>query len=84
MNQKKFLVLVAVIIVSVLGYARTKKSRSVSKRASHAKMVKSSSGSLRFNNCTEARKRGYTNIRKGQPGYAPLDRDRDGIACESK
>jgi len=27
----------------------------------------------------------YKNIKKGEPGYAKhLDRDKDGIACESK
>lgn len=35
-------------------------------------------------NCTEARAAGYEDIKKGEPGYAPkLDRDKDGIACES-
>lgn len=39
---------------------------------------------LWFANCTEARAAGYSNIPRGQPGYAPkLDRDDDGIACES-
>lgn len=39
---------------------------------------------LWFANCTEARAAGYSNIQRGQPGYAPkLDRDNDGIACES-
>lgn len=36
-----------------------------------------------FTNCTQARAAGYSNIRRGEPGYAPkLDRDDDGIACE--
>ena len=36
-------------------------------------------------NCTEARAAGYENIKRGEPGYAPkLDRDKDGVACESK
>ncbi|WP_314394840.1 excalibur calcium-binding domain-containing protein [Leptotrichia shahii] len=40
---------------------------------------------LYFKNCKEARSKGYKNIKKGEPGYARhLDRDRDGIACESK
>ena len=40
---------------------------------------------LHFKNCKEARSKGYKNIKKGEPGYARhLDRDRDGIACESK
>ena len=37
---------------------------------------------LYFNNCDEARSRGYKNIPQGSPGYRPkLDRDHDGIAC---
>lgn len=40
---------------------------------------------LHFKNCKEARSKGYKNIKKGEQGYARhLDRDRDGIACESK
>ena len=40
---------------------------------------------LHFKNCKEARSIGYKNIKKGEPGYARhLDRDRDGIACESR
>jgi hypothetical protein len=39
---------------------------------------------ITFANCTEARAAGYEDIKKGEPGYAPkLDRDKDGIACES-
>ncbi len=41
-------------------------------------------GGPSFRNCTEARAAGYSNIRRGEPGYARhLDRDNDGIACES-
>ena len=40
--------------------------------------------SVYYPNCTAARKAGKSNIRRGQPGYARhLDRDNDGIACES-
>lgn len=43
------------------------------------------SETLHFKNCKEARAKGYKNIKKGEPGYAKhLDRDKDGIACESK
>lgn len=43
------------------------------------------SKNIYFKNCSEARSRGYSNIRKGEAGYRPqLDRDKDGIACESK
>ena len=38
-----------------------------------------------FWRCTEARAAGYENIKRGEPGYATkLDRDKDGVACESK
>jgi hypothetical protein len=41
-------------------------------------------GGHTFRNCTEARAAGYTNIRRGTYGYGPhLDRDNDGIGCES-
>ena len=43
------------------------------------------SETLYFKNCKEARAKGYKNIKKGEPGYrAKLDRDKDGVACESK
>ena len=33
----------------------------------------------------KARAAGYENIKRGEPGYAAkLDRDKDGVACESK
>ena len=67
-------------------HCHRKKSGSSGRRKSNASSgKKSSSGSLYFSNCTEARRRGYINIRRGQPGYAKhLDRDNDGIACESR
>ena len=47
--------------------------------------VNTFSETLYFKNCKEARSKGYKNIKKGEPGYAKhLDRDKDGIACESK
>lgn len=40
-------------------------------------------GEAYFANCTEARRAGRVNIRRGEPGYRPeLDRDNDGYACE--
>ena len=42
------------------------------------------SGGVYYKNCTDARAHGASNIRRGQPGYRPaLDRDNDGIACET-
>nr|DAK14203.1 MAG TPA: Excalibur calcium-binding domain protein [Caudoviricetes sp.] len=49
--------------------------------------AKKSSGSstVKFRSCKEARAAGYSDIKKGEPGYSSkLDRDGDGIACESK
>ncbi|MEZ0493409.1 excalibur calcium-binding domain-containing protein [Kineococcus sp. TBRC 1896] len=38
-----------------------------------------------YRNCTEAWDAGAAPIRAGQPGYRPaLDRDRDGVACETR
>jgi hypothetical protein len=38
-----------------------------------------------YKNCTEVRQAGKAPILKGQPGYGShLDRDGDGIACETK
>ncbi|MFJ4201629.1 excalibur calcium-binding domain-containing protein [Streptomyces sviceus] len=37
-----------------------------------------------YENCDEARAAGAVNIHEGEPGYAPhLDRDHDGVACET-
>lgn len=37
-----------------------------------------------YRNCKEAARDGRYNIARGDPAYAPqLDRDNDGIACES-
>ena len=37
-----------------------------------------------FSSCKEARAAGYSHMRRGQPGYSQaLDRDNDGIACDS-
>lgn len=46
--------------------------------------VSSAPSSLYFANCTAAKAAGYSNILRDEPGYrAGLDRDNDGIACES-
>ena len=48
---------------------------------------KKSSGrsTVKFRSCKDARAAGYSNMKRGEPGYSPnLDRDNDGIACESK
>ena len=43
-----------------------------------------SSDGTYYASCSDAKAHGATNIRRGQPGYRPeLDRDNDGVACES-
>lgn len=61
-----------------------KKSVRVSKKTSKIKAKKkSTSSSVYYKNCTEARNAGVTPIYRGDPGYAShLDRDNDGVACE--
>jgi len=55
-----------------------------SSKGSAPKATYRSDGSVYYPNCTAARKAGKSNIRRGQPGYAKhLDRDGDGVACES-
>ena len=40
--------------------------------------------SVYYANCTEAREAGAAPLYRGQPGYrAALDRDNDGVACET-
>ena len=46
------------------------------------KSSSSSSSSVHFKSCKAA---GYSDMKRGEPGYSSnLDRDGDGIACESK
>ena len=43
-----------------------------------------SNPNIQFRSCKEARAAGYSHMRRGQPGYSQvLDRDNDGIACDS-
>jgi hypothetical protein len=45
--------------------------------------AKTTKGELKFRSCKAAKAAGYSNMRRGQPGYsANLDRDNDGIACD--
>ena len=55
--------------------------------AGATKKVKKTTGNstVYFKSCKEARAAGYSDIKKGEPGYSSkLDRDGDGVACESK
>ena len=45
--------------------------------------TKVASSNVKFRSCKEARAAGYSNMKRGEPGYSKnLDRDNDGIACE--
>lgn len=47
--------------------------------------AKKSSSSVKFSSCKAAKAAGYSNMKRGEPGYSTnLNRDGDGIACESK
>ena len=72
-NKKVFLaILLGVTILSLPMTGATKKKAS-------------GNSTIYFKSCKEARAAGYSDIKKGEPGYnSKLDRDGDGIACESK
>ena len=51
------------------------------------KKVKKTTGSstVYFKSCKAAKAAGYSDMKRGEPGYSTnLDRDGDGVACESK
>ena len=53
-------------------------------RATSSRAATAQAAGFSFRNCTAARTAGYRNITRGSYGYgAHLDRDNDGIACES-
>ena len=70
----------------------TKKKSTSSKKVTTTKKTNSKikeagavAEKLYFKDCDEAKKRGYSNIKKGQAGYRKeLDPDENGIACEKQ
>ena len=49
------------------------------------KKASGNSTTVKFKSCKAAKAAGYSDMKRGEPGYSPnLDRDNDGIACESK
>ena len=72
-NKKIFLaILLGGIILSLPTIGATKKKSS-------------GNSTVYFKSCKAAKAAGYSDIKKGEPGYSTnLDRDGDGIACESK
>lgn len=74
--MRKILLVMLILMCTISYSAKSKKT----KNKNSGKTKKE----LYFKNCKEARAAGYSNIRKGEPGYRPkLDRDGDGIACEN-
>jgi len=72
-----------VLLSSELGQARDAPPRDPPAR--ERPRPEAASSTVYFANCAEARAAGRENIRRGEPGYRPaLDRDNDGIACESR
>ena len=69
----------------VIAAAMLSTSAMAASKADAAKGDNKSAGkNVFFKNCKEARAAGYSDMAKGEPGYAPkLDRDKDGIACET-
>ena len=75
MKNKKvlFAILLGGIILSLHTIGATKKKSS------------GNSTTVYFKSCKAAKAAGYSDMKRGEPGYSTnLDRDGDGIACESK
>ena len=75
MKNKKvlFAILLGGIILSLPTIGATKKKSS------------GNSTTVYFKSCKAAKAAGYSNMKRGEPGYSTnLDQDGDGIACESK
>ena len=53
--------------------------------AGAVKKKASGNSTVYFKSCKAAKAAGYSDMKRGEPGYSTnLDRDGDGIACESK
>ena len=75
MRNKKVLlaILLGGAILSLPAIGATKKNSS------------GNSTTVKFKSCKAAKAAGYSDMKRGEPGYSSnLDRDGDGIACESK
>jgi excalibur domain protein len=75
MRNKKVLlaILLGGAILSLPAIGATKKKSS------------GNSTTVKFKSCKAAKAAGYSDMKRGEPGYSSnLDRDGDGIACESK
>lgn len=75
MRNKKVLlaILLGGAILSLPAIGATKKKSS------------GNSTTVKFKSCKAAKAAGYSDMKRGEPGYSSnLDRDGDGIVCESK
>ena len=85
--MKKILTILLILgmVLPMQSYAKGKNKTTKISKTTKSKKKKSSESDVYFNNCSEARASGYSNIRRGEPGYRDrLDRDGDGIACETR
>ena len=83
--MKKILTILLILgmVLPMQSYAKGKNKTTKISKTTKSKKKKSSESDVYFNNCSEAKASGYSNIRRGEPGYREkLDRDDDGIACE--
>ena len=72
------------LLLALLGVADGHQARE-RPRADPPARTRPAQPNVYFANCTAARAAGRQNIRRGEPGYRPqLDRDNDGVACESR
>jgi Excalibur calcium-binding domain len=80
MNTRKIvLAAVAVAMLSSSAAFAEKRSAIATSKSEVTKI------DLYFKNCSAARAAGYSNMLRGEAGYAPhLDRDNDDIACETR
>ena len=63
--------------------ATVRKPKPPRRATSNTQSKTSTSQTVYYKNCSQARAAGAAPIYRGEPGYRPaLDRDRDGIACE--
>lgn len=85
--MKKILTILLILgmILPIQSYAKGKNKTTKISKTTKSKKKKSDSNDVYFNSCKEAKASGYSNIRRGEPGYRDkLDRDGDGIACETR
>lgn len=72
------------VMVTVAAVSKPAATSAAKPRAATAPAPLVQKQDVYYANCTEARAAGVTPIYRGEPGYAArLDRDNDGVACET-